>query len=195
MSALLEVLGACGQIFDDSFTVADLKTKDEPLVFVNESFLRLTGYSKEEVLGKNCRFLQGEATDKVVTKRLRESINNRESCYYDVLNYKKNGTPFWNRLALIPITHQDEPRFYIGIQQDITKQKELNLGAPIDKFITQGQSTNEVARYINNPLLSIINSSRTLQYLSTGHDPQMLKEIVETMKTEVASISNYVKSL
>ncbi len=195
MSTLLEVLKNVGDLFDDCFTIADLKAPDEQLVYVNQSFLELTGLNNDDVLHKNCRFLQGEGTDQTTRQRLRDSINKRESCYFDIINYKANGTPFWNRLCLIPIIHQDEARYYVGIQQDITDKKEKALNQGIQEFLTSKTPSNEVAQYIKNPLISIINSSRTLGYISLGNDPKLLDEIVQTMKEETAKISRYVRSL
>lgn len=195
MSTLIEVLSSVGDLFDDCFTVADLKATDEHLVYINQAFLDLTGMKKEDILYKNCRFLQGDGTDQETRRRIRDSINKRESCYFDIVNYKNDGKPFWNRLCLIPITHQEEARYYIGIQQDVTDKKEKTTGQGIYDYLATQQASNEVARYIKNPLVSIINSTRTLGYLSTGHDPSLLDEIVQSMKEEVSKISRYVRSL
>lgn len=195
MSTLLEILSSVGDIFDDCFTIADLKAPDEQLVYVNRAFLELSGFRKEDILHKNCRFLQGNGTDQETRRRIRDSINRRESCYFDIINYRYDGTPFWNRLCLIPITHQEEVRYYVGVQQNITEKKERSLEKGLYDFLATQQASNEVARFIKNPLVNIINSSRTLAYLSTGYDIQMQEEIIQTMKEEVAKISRYVRSL
>lgn len=195
MSRLLDVLKSCGGAFQDCFTVADLTAQDEALVYVNESFLSLTGYSREEIIHKNCRFMQGEQTDKNTVTKIREQVNKRESFYIDVVNYKKNGTPFWNRLCLIPITHNEEPRYYIGIQQDVTSKKENTMSTSLTDYLAREQASKEVARFIKNPLLNIINSSRSLSYFNSGEDESLKQEIASTIKQEVAKISQYVRSL
>ena len=97
---------------------------DMPLVYANEAFYQLTGYAAEEVLGKNCRFLQGDETNPVAVRAIRQALADCTNVQVTLLNYRKDGTSFWNRLAISPVfddrglcTH------FIGIQEDITKQR------------------------------------------------------------------------
>lgn len=106
-------------------TIADISQPDEPLIYVNEGFVELTGYAKEEALGTNCRFLQGEDTDDEPVARMREAISNRESVSVELKNYRKDGTPFWNQVTLAPIPDEREVTYYVGFQQDITKRKQF----------------------------------------------------------------------
>lgn len=71
---------------------------DNPIVFASDGFVSVTGYSRTDVVPRNCRFLQGNYTDKTATRRLKESIDNREESVELLLNYKKSGEPFWNLL-------------------------------------------------------------------------------------------------
>ena len=73
MVNLLEILKSIGENFSESFVCTDLNQEDNPLVYVNQSFLDLTGYSKEEIVGNNCRFLQGAKTDKETVRKIREA--------------------------------------------------------------------------------------------------------------------------
>lgn len=110
---------------DEGITISSMVQPDKPLVFVNDGFERLTGYSKGDVLGKNCRFLQGEETGKAPVEELRRAIKNGEQTTVELLNYKKDGTPFWNRLSITPL--KDEKGIathYVGIQSDITELRE-----------------------------------------------------------------------
>jgi PAS domain S-box-containing protein len=75
---------------------------DNPLIFANEGFERLTGYARQDVIGRNCRFLQGPDTDAHALNQIRQAIRDEQSCTVELLNYRKDGTPFWNRLS---ITH------------------------------------------------------------------------------------------
>jgi len=75
-------------------------------VYVNDAFTRLTGYSREDCLGRNCRFLQGPGTDAAALDRLRASLAAQRDCQVELLNYRKDGTPFWN---LLSITHVWQP--------------------------------------------------------------------------------------
>lgn len=105
-------------------TLADLTQEDEPLVYANDGFERITGYPADEIVGRNCRFLQGEDTDPAAVTRMREAIENRSSVQVELLNYRKDGTPFWNEVTLAPIPDDGDVRYYVGFQQDISKRKE-----------------------------------------------------------------------
>lgn len=80
--------------------ITNPRLPDNPIVFANEAFQKLTGYSKEEILGRNCRFLQGPDTSKAAVTRVREAIARGEAIDVDLLNYRKDGAPFWNALYL-----------------------------------------------------------------------------------------------
>ncbi|WP_270170838.1 ATP-binding protein [Paenibacillus sp. SYP-B4298] len=107
-----------------SVTIADARAKDCPLIYVNQQFVELTGYEENEVIGKNCRFLQGPATDPEAVGRLREAIAKRESATVELLNYCKDGRPFWNEVNLDPIFDTNgECIYFVGIQFEITDRK------------------------------------------------------------------------
>ena len=100
-----------------AFVVGDPLLHDCPLVYANPLFLEHTGYTLEEVMGKNCRFLQGEKTNKDTVSIIRHTIKNQINLRIDILNYKKDGTPFWNRLDIRHVLTPFRPEPYIiGIQ-------------------------------------------------------------------------------
>ena len=80
----------------EGITIADATAPDRPLIYVNQGFSRLTGYSVQETLGTNCRFLQGPDTDPLSVKQIRDAISAERHCEVELLNYRKDGTPFWN---------------------------------------------------------------------------------------------------
>jgi len=104
-------------------TIADMTEDDEPLIYANEGFERLTGYSAEETVGRNCRFLQGEATDPEKVSQLRAALENHECVQVELRNYRKEGTMFWNEVTLAPIFDGDDVPYYVGFQQDVTLRK------------------------------------------------------------------------
>jgi PAS domain S-box-containing protein len=111
-------------------TVADMRLPDEPLVYINEAFERLTGYPVESTLGRNCRFLQGPDTDAEPVARMRQAIEEREPVSVELLNYRKDGEPFWNQVTIAPIRDEsDEVTHLVGFQTDITDRKEVELRA------------------------------------------------------------------
>jgi PAS domain S-box-containing protein len=111
-------------------TVADATEPDEPLIYVNEAFERLTGYDKHEALGRNCRFLQGDDTDPETVATIRQAITDDRPVSVELLNYRKNGEPFWNQLDIAPIRNDDgDVTHYLGFQTDVTDRKEVELRA------------------------------------------------------------------
>ncbi len=104
-----------------AFTISDPRQPDNPLIFVNPAFERTTGYSAEEVLHTNCRFLQGPDTDPAAVQKIRDVLAKREHRSVTLLNYRKDGTAFWNEVALSPVFDGDgELTHYVGIQSDVT---------------------------------------------------------------------------
>lgn len=118
-------LAACAE----GITIADARLPDLPLIYANAGFERLTGYSVAEVLGRNCRFLQGPETDPATVATLRQAIREQRAVTVQLLNYRKGGTPFWNRLSITPV--RDEAGVVtqlIGVQSDVTAEVEAKEG-------------------------------------------------------------------
>ena len=108
----------------EGVTIADARLPDNPIIYANAGFERLTGYSIEEVLGRNCRFLQGPATDRDTLEKLRSAIRQKQACTVQLLNYRKDGTSFWNRLSITPVRDASgDVTHFIGVQSDVTEQK------------------------------------------------------------------------
>ncbi|MBD1836713.1 EAL domain-containing protein [Coleofasciculus sp. FACHB-64] len=106
-------------------TITDPTLPDNPIIFVNPAFTAITGYSATEVMGSNCRFLQGKDTDFTVVKVMREAIASKQPIMCVVLNYCKDGTPFWNELTINPVFDNDGKLInFIGLQNDITVRKQ-----------------------------------------------------------------------
>jgi PAS domain S-box-containing protein len=102
-------------------TIADFSLPDRPLVYVNRAFCETTGYSPREALGRNCRYLQGPDTDPESVAELRRAIDAGESTSVELLNYRRDGTEFWNRVDIAPIeTSEGTVTHYVGFQTDIT---------------------------------------------------------------------------
>ncbi|PHQ40378.1 hybrid sensor histidine kinase/response regulator [Halorubrum persicum] len=111
-------------------TITDPALQDNPMVYVNDRFVEMTGYGRGDAVGVNCRFLQGDDTDPAPVARLREAINAQEPESVELLNYRKDGTPFWNRVSIAPICDDDgSVSEWVGFQEDITafKQRETAL--------------------------------------------------------------------
>ncbi len=109
----------------EGVTIADARLPDRPLIYANEGFERVTGYAVAEVLGRNCRFLQGPGTDPVAVAEIRAAVAENRECVVEILNYRKDGTTFWNRLSITPVRDDaGDVTHYIGIQSDVTARRE-----------------------------------------------------------------------
>ncbi|WOD42957.1 sensor histidine kinase [Hwangdonia lutea] len=109
---------------NNGIIITDALKKDNPVIYFNSASQKLTGYSSSEILNHNCRCLQGEDRDQEPLKKLRKAIKKGESCQVTLRNYKKDGTPFWNDLYIMPIINNEGiVTNFIGIQNDVTKRK------------------------------------------------------------------------
>jgi PAS domain S-box-containing protein len=110
-----------------SFTVADARADDMPLIVVNPAFTRMTGYPPQEVLGRNCRFLQGPETDPAGPAAIRAALDAGEEMTVTLLNHRRDGTPFWNQVSINPIRDVDGVvTHFVGIQHDVTERIEAD---------------------------------------------------------------------
>lgn len=157
----LALLGAVADKSTFGITIANAKQPDCPLVYANEAFYKLTGLSPEDVIGNNCRFLKGPGTNSEALTGIREAIKNGRPHTVELLNYKKNGEAFWNRLTLFPVGGiEGNPDFYVGYQVDVSSIREAE--AERNLMLTEIQESQKleslgilvagISHEINNPL-------------------------------------------
>src|SRR5918995_1697453 len=107
----------------NSISITDLNQPDDPLVYVNPAFERTTGYAAEEVLGRNCRFLQGDDRDQPALGELRAAVYEERHCTVVLRNYRKDGTLFWNELSVYPVRNEEgRMTNFVGVQNDVTER-------------------------------------------------------------------------
>lgn len=108
-----------------AFTISDPRLPDNPLVWVNPAFTATTGFTLEEAVGQNCRFLQGPGTDPRLIREIRTSLRLGRPITTTLLNYRKDGTPFWNELSISPVFDADDRlTHFVGVQADVTGRVE-----------------------------------------------------------------------
>lgn len=104
--------------------ITDPRKPDNPIVFANDAFLKLSGYARDEIVGRNCRFLQGPESDPEAVSAIREAIEHRQDINIDILNYRKDGSTFWNALYISPVINEEgETQFFFASQLDVTDRK------------------------------------------------------------------------
>ncbi len=141
-----------------AMVLSDPNQDDNPIVFCNAAFCEQTGYAESEVIGRNCRFLQGPATDPTTVKRIAEGLGKREIVSEEIYNYRHDGRGFWNALYVSPI-FDPEGRllYYFGSQVDVTRRKEAALQQQ-QRLDTVGVMASGVAHAFNN-LMTIVVAS------------------------------------
>jgi len=108
---------------DITFAITDPRQPDNPLVWVNPAFTRITGYAAEEAVGRNCRFLQGPATDQAAVAEIRAALAEQRPGTTTLLNYRKDGTAFWNQLSVSPVFDGERNLVsFVGVQTDVTER-------------------------------------------------------------------------
>lgn len=178
----LALLAAVADRSTFGITIADARKPDMPLIYANQAFYEITGYSSDEVIGRNCRFLQGPETDKESVMSLRETTRGGRSTTIELLNYTKSGESFWNRLTIFPVGGQHgAPDFYVGYQVDVTKVRKAE--AEREAMMLEMQETQKieslgilvagVAHEINNPL--------GIALTATSHIAQSAGEIKDSL--------------
>ena len=114
------------QILDGSvngITLSDPDQDDNPIVYANKAFEKISGYSNEETVGRNCRFLQGQERDQEELQQIREAIKNAKPVEVTLKNFRKNGDLFYNRLSITPLFDSvGQLIYFLGVQYDVTEQ-------------------------------------------------------------------------
>ena len=156
-----------------SFIVTDPKLPDNPIIMCNAAFMKVTGYTKDEIIGRNCRFLTGESTEPEKTKLIVEAIRAHEPVLVQITNHRKDGSPFQNALMIAP-TFDDEGQlsYFIGSQIELPNKRHLAM-----------QAEHHLARERIDLLTP--QQKRVLSQVAKGH---MNKQIAHTLEISVSTV-------
>lgn len=145
-------------------TIADPRQPDTPLVFANQAFAEMTGYAVEDVVGRNCRFLQGPGTDPAARASLRQAMTDGVAVTVEMRNYRRDGSMFWNALSVSPVLGPDgKLRHFVGTQQDVTTRRDTDAALrQTQKLQAVGELTGGVAHDLNNLLTVLVGGLEVL---------------------------------
>ncbi len=172
----------------NSLLITDHRLPHHPIIFCNTAFERMTGYSRGEILGKNCRFLQGTDADQPGIREIRQALGAGTGCTVALRNYRKDGSVFWNELVLSPV-HDDRGQIshYIGIQKNITEQM-VGRNASLDRV-------NLVSHELKTPLTTIKSTLQLLQQRGVAVDEPFLQKSLAAALRAVARLEEAGKKL
>lgn len=168
--------------------ITNPQRRDMPITYVNAGFTHITGYSRDDVLGKNCRFLQGPGTDPGKVVQIREAIRQEQEISLELLNYRKDGTAFWNLLLVSPVFDPNQTLIaYVGIQQDTTERKRLDRMK--DEFVST------VSHELRTPLTSISGSLGLVLGGAAGEVPPKAKEMLMVAQRNGTRLARLINDL
>ncbi len=149
--------------------ITDARRDDHPIIYTNPAFAELTGYSFDEALNRNCRFLQGPETAAGAVAQLHAAVEQKHDCEVTILNYRKNGTPFWNDLHISPVEDEHgQVTHFVGIQNDVTtrarQEQELRHAQQQAEIGSRAKSEflANMSHEIRTPLTAILGCADTL---------------------------------
>jgi PAS domain S-box-containing protein len=187
----------------DAILITEAEPFDEPgprILYVNDAFTKMTGYTAEEVLGKTPRILQGPQSDKAELKRLGEAMRKWESCQITTINYKKNGEEFWINFALTPVANEKGWfTHWIAVERDVTKDKETAIEKErMIKELMENNAELKQFSYITThnlraPLTNLISICKLINTKQI-EDPTTLK-FIEAFKTSTYHLDETLNDL
>lgn len=204
----LSVLSRAVDDAREGITIADASRPDYPIIYVNQGFVRMTGYQPEEAVGRNLRFLQGPETDSGTLRRVHEAIGQQQHIQTELLNYRKDGSTFWNRMSITPVfDERGKLTHYIGVQDDITfeKQKEEAEASILrQRLITETtlaaveKERREMGRELHDNINQLLASSKLMLHVALSQEDtknDLIRQSIGLLNKTVEEIRKLSRSL
>ena len=153
--------------------VTDPHQPDNPIIFCNDAFSFMTGYAEHEIVGSNCRFLQGPETDRDTVRDIAQAIERQQETSVEIINYKKNGSAFWNALFISPVRDKaGKLLYFFGSQLDVSRRRDAEDALrQAQKMEALGQLTGGIAHDFNN-LLQVVTGY--LEVIASGIEKETI---------------------
>ncbi|SFE86038.1 PAS domain-containing protein [Alteribacillus iranensis] len=178
---------------DSGVAIIDPEGEDRPIIYVNDGFLKMTGYHKKEIIGKNSRLLHGMDTPAQAISEIDQAIANKQSISLEIINYKKNGDKFWSDLRLNPVYVESENRYYyVAFQRDITDQKykdEKLKAIDVELQLLSTPIVPIVDHVFALPIVGIVNEER-LQHIFDDVTEAVYSSNIETLILDLSGLHN-----
>ncbi|WP_222103986.1 sensor histidine kinase [Mucilaginibacter corticis] len=191
--------------FDAAFNgiiIIDHQQPNDPIIYCNKAFEQLTGYDRGDVLGKNCRFLQGDQRLQEGRFEIQEALLNNSHCVVELLNYRKDGSEFWNEIYISPIKNEwGVTTHYVGIQNDISDRKlnEIKLKSEAGQFKNLQQQKNDFISAASHELKTPVTSLKaSLQLLNKVDDAQhttKVSALITQANKSIGKVANLIEEL
>ena len=161
-------------------TISDATNPEHPIIYCNRAFESMTGYRREEIIGKNCRFLQGSDTDSEALEIIRQALKTDSECQVILKNYRKDGTAFWNALSISPVRDRTgKLTHFIGVQRDITHRKQAEEALQNSEAQSRKQSAQLAA---------------ALDELKTTHSQLVQSEKMSSLGLLIAGVAHEINN-
>jgi PAS domain S-box-containing protein len=179
--------------------VTDPNRDDNPIIFANHAFMAMTGYGRDDLIGRNCRFLQGPESDKAVIADVRAAIAERKEIATEILNYRKDGSTFWNALFVSPVFNKaGDLVYFFASQLDISRRRDAEAALhQAQKMEALGQLTGGIAHDFNNLLQIISGYTDMLQLMArqSTFKPERLARATENIRNATDRASKLTQQL
>jgi PAS domain S-box-containing protein len=172
-----DIFFAAVQMTRMPMVLSDPNLPDNPIIFCNHAFRQMTGYEEHEVLGRNCRFMQGPDTDPAAIARVHDAIARGEDVAEELFNYRRDGSGFWNALFISPVFDADgRLKYFFGSQIDVTRRKEAEaVLQQSQRMETLGAMASGVAHEFNNLMTVVLASVEQAQ--DRARDPRQHEQL------------------
>ncbi len=182
----LDVIGQIVQDMPMGFTIADARSPDMPVVFTNDAFPEMVGYSRDEIIGRNSRFLQGKGTSEIARRDMAIAISRGESVKVDVLNYRRDGSEVWLEVFLGPIyDRQGELQYYCATHTDITERVHATQRAAA--LYEVWQRTIDIAVVFDGRLEALEMNATAKDYFKGDTDGAVMAAVRDWLSHELES--------